>query len=208
MSSYCYVVNVLQFAQHGGVEAIINAAIDESITLQELTALYQSFSACEDYLNPTYLKAEFPYSMLQSIRFVHNLTDENLKDKEVGCVSDLLKSLKTLFLRCSVRDVAATIDTLRLSTTIRMLMIPHFNAKMNALKEVVRLTEEPYQAAARGVRSPISADRITEWLVQEKVLSIALQGADFGVCDVVVAVSVCCCCCLFTLLLLLPLHDT
>ena len=58
-----------------------------------------------------------------------------------------------------------------------MLKIPHFNAKMNALKEVVRLTEEPFQAAARGVRSPISADRITEWLVEEKVLSIALQGS-------------------------------
>ena len=112
---------------------------------------------------------------------MNDLSDESLKDKEVGCVSDLLKSLKTLFLRCSVRDVASTIDSLRLSTSIRMLNIPHFNAKMNALKEVVRLTEEPYQAAARGVRSPISADRITEWLVQEKILSIALQG-DHGVC--------------------------
>ena len=67
-------------------------------------------------------------------------------------------------------------DDLRLDTTMRMLKTPHFNAKMNALKEVVRLTEEPYQAAARGVRSPIAAERVTEWLVKEKVLSIALQG--------------------------------
>ncbi len=76
--------------------------------------------------------------------------------------------------------MASTVDTLRLGITIRMLNIPHFNAKMNALKEVVRLTEEPYQAAARGVRSPIPAERITEWLVQEKVLSIALQGENSG----------------------------
>ena len=91
-------------------------------------------------------------------------------------MSDLLKSLKTILLRCSLRELASTVDTLRLDITIRMLKTPHFNAKMNALKEVVRLTEEPYQAAARGVRSPISAERVTEWLVQEKVLSIALQG--------------------------------
>ena len=91
-------------------------------------------------------------------------------------MSDLLKSLKTLLLRCSIRDIASTVDNLRLNMTIRMLNIPHFNSKMNALKEVVRLTEEPYQAAARGVRSPIAAERITEWMVQEKVLSIALQG--------------------------------
>ena len=32
------------------------------------------------------------------------------------------------------------------------------------------------QAAARGVRSPITADRITDWLVDNKVLSIALGG--------------------------------
>ena len=158
------------------MEAVINTVNDTSITLQEMTALYQPFSVCEDYINPTFLKAEFPRSMLESIRFVHDLSDESLKDKEVGCLSDLLKSLKTLFLRCSVRDVSSSIDSLRLKTTVRMLNIPHFNAKMNALKEVVRLTEEPFQAAARGVRNPIPADRITEWLVQEKVLSIALQG--------------------------------
>lgn len=39
----------------------------------------------------------------------------------------------------------------------------------------MRLTEEPYQAAARGVRSPISAGRVTEWLVSEKV---ALLGGE------------------------------
>ena len=148
----------------------------EGITLQELTALFQPFSVCEDYINPTYLKAELSKPILKAIRFIHTLSDDSLKDKEVGCVSDLLKSLKTLLLRCSIRDLASTVDDLRLDTTMRMLKTPHFNAKMNALKEVVRLTEEPYQAAARGVRSPIAAERVTEWLVKEKVLSIALQG--------------------------------
>ena len=33
-----------------------------------------------------------------------------------------------------------------------------------------------FQAAARGVRSPITAERITDWLVDNKVLSIALGG--------------------------------
>ena len=161
--------------------------------------------------------------------------------------------------------MVTTVDNLRLETTIRMLNIAHFNAKMNALKEVgtfnsrcthdlnytmvieqithilirlhysylhaphfngameqvkaviltclsplslppsllsirpsicpvpspplpspplpspplyqvVRLTDEPYQAATRGVKSPIPADKITDWLVDNKVLSIALGG--------------------------------
>ncbi len=131
---------------------------------------------CEDYINPTFLKVLLSKSIVRAIKFVHSLTDDSLKNKEVGCVSDLLKSLKTLLLRCNLLEMVTTIDNIRLETTIRMLNIAHFNAKMNALKEVVRLTDEPYQAAARGVRSPIPADRIADWLVENKVLSIALGG--------------------------------
>ncbi len=131
---------------------------------------------CEDYINPVFLKVLLSKSVVRAVKFIHNLTDESLKNKEVGCVSDLLKSLKTLLLRCNLLEMVTTIDNIRLETTIRMLNIAHFNAKMNALKEVVRLTDEPYQAAARGVRSPIPADRIAEWLVDNKVLSIALGG--------------------------------
>ena len=59
---------------------------------------------------------------------------------QVGCVSDLLKAIKTLLIRCSLWDMVSTVDNLRLSTTIRMLNIPHFNAKMNALKEVTLIS--------------------------------------------------------------------
>lgn len=59
--------------------------------------------------------------------------------RQVGCVSDLLKSLKSLLVRCSLWDMVGTVDTLRLETTIRMLNIAHFNAKMNALKEVTAM---------------------------------------------------------------------
>ena len=44
--------------------------------------------------------------------------------------------------------------------------------------QVVRLTEEPYQSATKGVKSPIAAERIAEWLVNNKVLSIALGGTE------------------------------
>ncbi len=138
--------------------------------------MFRPLSMCEDYINPVFLKVILSKSVVRAVKFIHNLTDDSLKNKEVGCVSDLLKSLKTLLLRCNLLEMVTTIDNIRLETTIRMLNIAHFNAKMNALKEVVRLTDEPYQAAARGVRSPIPADRISEWLVENKVLSIALGG--------------------------------
>ena len=109
---------------------------------------------CEDYINPIYLKQELSKCILRAMRFIHELSDDKLKDKEVGCVSDLLKAIKTLLVRCSLRELVTTVDNLRLDTTIRMLNIPHFNAKMNALKEVVRLTEEPFQVSLALAPNP------------------------------------------------------
>lgn len=38
------------------------------------------------------------------------------------------------------------------------------------------MIEEPSMSRSRGVKNPISKDRILEWLVENKVLSIALSG--------------------------------
>ena len=51
---------------------------------QELTALFQPFSMCEDYINPPYLKAELSRCILRAMRFVHDLSDDDMKDKEVN----------------------------------------------------------------------------------------------------------------------------
>ena len=40
----------------------------------------------------------------------------------------------------------------------------------------MRLIEEPYQAVTRGVKNPISSDKVVEWLVSNRILSIALGG--------------------------------
>ncbi len=82
------------------------------------------------------LQAEMAECMLFAMKFVEELKDDSLKDKEVGCVFDLLKTLKTLFRRCGMMETAIKVDTLRLTTTLRMFKTPHYNAKMNALKEV------------------------------------------------------------------------
>ena len=42
--------------------------------------------------------------------------------------------------------------------------------------QVVKLTEEPIMPASRGVKRPIPADKITKWIIDNKVLSIALGG--------------------------------
>lgn len=45
-----------------------------------------------------------------------------------------------------------------------------------SLLQVVRLTEEPYSPARTGLKNPIPADRVKNWLIENKVLSIAFGG--------------------------------
>ena len=59
--------------------------------------------------------------------------------QKVGSVSDLLASMKLLCMRIWP-DESTSIDNLRLDIALRMLKSPHFNAKMNSLKEVWNLT--------------------------------------------------------------------
>ena len=53
------------------------------------------------------------------------------------------------------------------------------------------MTEEPYQSATKGVKSPIAAERVADWLVSNKVLSIALGGTDRKMIVVVKTLSLC-----------------
>ena len=55
--------------------------------------------------------------------------------QKAGSVSDLLSTMKLLCLNFWVEDVKE-VDDLRLDIALRMLKSPHFNAKINSLKEV------------------------------------------------------------------------
>ena len=58
-----------------------------------------------------------------------------ISSQAVGDVFDLLTTLKLLCMRLWQNNVSG-VDELRLDVALKMLKSPHFNAKMNSLKEV------------------------------------------------------------------------
>lgn len=97
--------------------------------------------------------------------------------------------------------MVTVVDDLRLDTLLRMLKTPHFSTKMNSLKEVSRvknhacLVVPPYDTpppppdvvlqvtklieestVAKTVKNAIDTDKLLDWLVENSVLSIALEG--------------------------------
>lgn len=98
------------------------------------------------------------------------------------------------------RELVTVVDDLRLDTLLRMLKTPHFSTKMNSLKEVAaqdtkalfvflmsshtvlfsfffqvtKLIEE--STVSKTVKNAIDTDKLLDWLVENSVLSIALEG--------------------------------
>lgn len=122
-------------------------------------------------------------------------------------MSDLLASMKLLCIQMWPQHTDS-LDDLRLEVALRMLKSPHFNARMNALKEVRQngnLDVENYSCNDKHVpvnelcvsncfladqvtkliddttpnkvsKTAIDYKTILQWLVENKVLSIALEG--------------------------------
>ena len=117
-------------------------------------------------------------------------------------IPDLLSAIKLLCMRFQ-RELVAVVDDLRLDTLLRMLKTPHFSTKMNSLKEVsyrglgknakarsfqcaphltarvlvwqvTKLIEE--STVSKTVKNAIDTDKLLDWLVENSVLSIALEG--------------------------------
>uniref|UniRef100_A0A3B4VJU6 Ubiquitin carboxyl-terminal hydrolase 24 n=1 Tax=Seriola dumerili TaxID=41447 RepID=A0A3B4VJU6_SERDU len=120
----------------------------------------------------------FPQPMLdpvihKMITYVQNLEEKDLKDKRLVSIPDLLSAIKLLCMRFQ-RELVAVVDDLRLDTLLRMLKTPHFSTKMNSLKEVTKLIEE--STVSKTVKNAIDTDKLLDWLVENSVLSIALEG--------------------------------
>ncbi|XP_071800380.1 ubiquitin carboxyl-terminal hydrolase 24-like isoform X2 [Asterias amurensis] len=170
-----WLVNLVnRFAEKGGMEELKTKALEpfEELDPAIMAALLQPVGVCSEYLNPLRVATFLGPVSKRTLTYVRELADSDLKQKKAGSVSDLLSTMKLLCLNFWTEDVKE-VDDLRLDIALRMLKSPHFNAKMNSLKEITKLIED---SSARSNRNAIQEDVILDWLVEKKVLSIALEG--------------------------------
>uniref|UniRef100_A0A673CAP9 Ubiquitin carboxyl-terminal hydrolase 24 n=1 Tax=Sphaeramia orbicularis TaxID=375764 RepID=A0A673CAP9_9TELE len=153
---------VNRFGELGGFTAIQAKLNTEEIEIACVSALVQPLGVCAEYLNS---------SLVQ----VSVLICSHIYEHEMRLVSipDLLSAIKLLCMRFQ-RELVTVVDDLRLDTLLRMLKTPHFSTKMNSLKEVTKLIEE--STVSKTVKNAIDTDKLLDWLVENSVLSIALEG--------------------------------
>uniref|UniRef100_A0A8C1L048 Ubiquitin carboxyl-terminal hydrolase 24 n=1 Tax=Cyprinus carpio TaxID=7962 RepID=A0A8C1L048_CYPCA len=144
---------VNRFGEMGGFTAIQCKLHQEEIEIGCVSALVQPLGVCAEYLNSSLVQVSV-FTRLVSI-------------------PELLSAIKLLCMRFQ-RELVNVVDDLRLDILLRMLKTPHFSAKMNSLKEVTKLIEE--STVSKTVKNAIDTDRLLDWLVENSVLSIALEG--------------------------------
>ncbi|XP_071490931.1 ubiquitin carboxyl-terminal hydrolase 24-like [Diadema antillarum] len=171
-----WLVNLINlFAEHGGMDQIQKRVLEsiDDLDPSTLSTLMQPLGRCAEYLNPLKFAPFMGQVEKQVLKYVQDLKEHELKRKKTGNISELLTTMKLLCLHFWVDDVKR-VDDLRLSVALRMLNSPHFNAKMNSLKEITKMIEDTGISSKN--RNAIEEDVILSWLVDNKVLSIAMEG--------------------------------
>ncbi|RXN05544.1 ubiquitin carboxyl-terminal hydrolase 24 isoform X3 [Labeo rohita] len=164
---------VNRFGEMGGFTAIQCKLNQEEIEIGCVSALVQPLGVCAEYLNSGLVQPMLDPVIHKMITYVQNLEEKDLKDKRLVSIPELLSAIKLLCMRFQ-RELVNVVDDLRLDILLRMLKTPHFSAKMNSLKEVTKLIEE--STVSKTVKNAIDTDRLLDWLVENSVLSIALEG--------------------------------
>ena len=161
-----------------------------------MAALLQPIANAAPVLVKENIKTLIQPCVEKAFHYVEKMDEEDLKSKEITAVSDLLSAIKTLCHYFWPKHVE-NCDQLRLNMICRMLKTPQFNSRMNALKEVSRLIDESEKQGNRGLNSIsssmttnragrsndrggdvgyISEDAIVQWMANNRVLSVALEG--------------------------------
>ncbi|KAL4237153.1 Ubiquitin carboxyl-terminal hydrolase 24 [Mactra antiquata] len=164
-----------RFAMKGGFDCVKKILEEEELDAPSIASLLKPLGMCAEYLNVEVIRSLLATGMERSIKYVQNLAEKDFKEKKVGSVSDLLASMKLLCMNIWPTDTDA-LDDLRLNIALRMLKSPHFNAKMNSLKEITKLVEDSTSNKNPRQKTAIPVTNIKDWLVENNVLSIALEG--------------------------------
>ncbi|XP_065657355.1 ubiquitin carboxyl-terminal hydrolase 24 isoform X3 [Hydra vulgaris] len=163
-----------RFSLKGGLDALISQINNvDTLTSSILSCLWKPLGLCAPYLNKDVLSIKLSDCASNVVKFVTELKESDMKEKEVDKVFDLLRTLSVV---CEAlwSDKTTHVNQLHLSTLLKMLHISHFNSRMNALKELCRLIKD-CESKDRGT-NVLQYDVIMKWMLDNKVLSVAFSN--------------------------------
>ncbi|CAF0886485.1 unnamed protein product [Rotaria sordida] len=147
----------------------------KQLTALEYNALLSTFINCMDYIFIDKYRQLFSEHIEQALDYIKNLKEQDFKAKSTNSVFELLSTLRKI---CSAvwPNRIEQIEQLHLNLLLKMIALSNFNAKMNSLKELAKIIENATSNIPSMTKASIRRDVISEWIIENSILSKALEG--------------------------------
>lgn len=177
-----------RFGSKGGFHLLLERFQNgSSITVPVIAALIRPFGMCHDLLTVHTIEKYFMPIVEIVPSFLDNLTDDELKketknETKNDALAGIVKALKYLAAKVPNQDTTVkSLETFRLKIILRLLQISSFNGKMNALNEVNKVIASVSYYTHRHANPEeedwLTAERVAEWIKENKVLQIVLRDS-------------------------------
>ncbi|CAL1289008.1 unnamed protein product [Larinioides sclopetarius] len=177
-----------KFGNLGGFTLLLERfQSDNAISVPVIAALIRPFGMCHDLLTIHTIEKYFMPIVEIVPSFLDNLTDEELKkeaknETKNDALSGIVKALKCLAAKVPNQETTVkNLETFRLKMILRLLQISSFNGKMNALNEVNKVIASVSYYTHRHANPEeedwLTAERVAEWIKENKVLQIVLRDS-------------------------------
>ncbi|CAF1372553.1 unnamed protein product [Rotaria sordida] len=147
----------------------------QPLTALEYNALLSPFAQCMEYLFIDKYQQLFSEHIEQALDYVKNLKEEDFKAESTNSIFELLTTLRKI---SSVvwKNRVAQMEELHLNILLKMVTLSNFNAKMNSLKELSKIIENCTSSVQSIIKTSISHDAVTKWIIEHSILSKSLEG--------------------------------
>ncbi|GFU01705.1 probable ubiquitin carboxyl-terminal hydrolase FAF-X [Nephila pilipes] len=177
-----------KFGNLGGFNLLLERfRSDTAVSVPVIAALIRPFGMCHDLLTVHTIEKYFMPIVEIVPSFLDNLTDEELKkeaknETKNDALSGIVKALKCLAAKVPNQETTVkSLETFRLKMILRLLQISSFNGKMNALNEVNKVIASVSYYTHRHANPEeedwLTAERVAEWIKENKVLQIVLRDS-------------------------------
>ncbi|UJR18179.1 hypothetical protein I4U23_005079 [Adineta vaga] len=138
----------------------------QSLTALEFNALLAPFVNCMDYIIKGKYRLLFAKEIDQIFTYIENMNENDFQTKSINNTFELLSTLRKLYSAiwpyCFKR-----LENLHLNLILKMITQTNINSKMNSLTELAKIIENS---------TPIPHDVLTEYIMENSILSKALEG--------------------------------
>lgn len=169
---YGWLIDLLNmFGAKGGFDALIQRLQIVDIPLPEIANLMRPLSVCAGFLSRTVVWPSLKPILQRVVDKLSNLTEQELKRPDADRCFQIVEFCQHI---CNAlfQTELKRVTNIRFHLIYAMIKLPHFSARINALKGLGKLISD----SDRGKSEFFDNDFVQNWMTEKRVLYYALDG--------------------------------